>query len=199
MRCEVKDRFQIMQQLVIIGGANGSGKTTLAREFVALEKFTYLGADEIACELNPKRPEMAAIAAARLFSQRFSSLIEKRESLIVESTLSGLSLRKCIEKAKKFGYNINILFVYLDSPDLCVQRVAARVAKGGHHVPEEDIKRRHARSNANFWHTYKNLANEWALFNNGEEGIVQVAASTQSGIIVLDEARFKQWQRMVKI
>ena len=188
-----------MQQLVIIGGANGSGKTTLAREFVALEKFTYLGADEIACELNPKRPEMAAIAAARLFSQRFSSLIEKRESLIVESTLSGLSLRKCIEKAKKFGYNINILFVYLDSPDLCVQRVAARVAKGGHHVPEEDIKRRHARSNANFWHTYKNLANEWALFNNGEEGIVQVAASTQSGIIVLDEARFKQWQRMVKI
>jgi len=188
-----------MQQLVIIGGANGSGKTTLAREFVALEKFTYLGADEIARELNAERPEMAAIAAARLFSQRFSELIEKRESLIVESTLSGLSLRKWIEKAKKFGYDINILFVYLDSPDLCVQRVAARVAKGGHHVPEDDIKRRYARSNDNFWYTYKNLANEWALFNNGQEGIVQVAATTQRGIIVLDEARFKQWQRMVKI
>jgi predicted ABC-type ATPase len=188
-----------MQQLVIIGGANGSGKTTLAREFVALEKFTYLGADEIAGELNPERPEMAAIAAARLFSKRFSSLIERRESLIVESTLSGLSLRKWIGKAKEFEYNINILFVYLDSPDLCVQRVAVRVAKGGHDVPEDDIKRRYARSNANFWHTYKNLANEWALFNNGDEGIVQVAVSTQSAIMVLEAAMFNQWQRMVKI
>jgi predicted ABC-type ATPase len=44
-------------KLIIIGGANGSGKTTLAREFVLVDKIEYLGADEIARELNPKNPE----------------------------------------------------------------------------------------------------------------------------------------------
>ena len=57
--------------LIIIGGANGSGKTTLAREFVKLENLTYLGADEIASELNQQNHEKAAIEAARVFSQRF--------------------------------------------------------------------------------------------------------------------------------
>ena len=64
--------------LVIIGGANGSGKTTLAREFVALEHFTYLGADEIARELNPQQPEKVAIDAARVFSQRFGQFCKIR-------------------------------------------------------------------------------------------------------------------------
>ena len=137
--------------LVIIGGANGSGKTTLAREFVALEHFTYLGADEIARELNPQQPEKVAIDAARVFSQRFGKFLGKRKSFIVEATLSGLSLRKWIEKARDLDYAVKILFVYLSSPQLCVQRVAVRVAKGGHDVAEADIKRRFARANFNFW------------------------------------------------
>lgn len=184
--------------LIIIGGANGSGKTTLAREFVALEKVTYLGADEIARELNAQQPEKVAIEAARLFSQKFGEYLEKRESLIVESTLSGLSLRKWIEKARSFEYAVKILFVYLSSPELCVQRVAARVAKGGHDVPEADIKRRFARANFNFWHVYKDLANEWNLFYNAGDNIIQVAGGDRNGKIVLDEARFAEWNKTVK-
>ena len=53
----------------IIGGANGSGKTTLAREFVLVDKIEYLGADEIARELNPNQPETEAIAAARILAK----------------------------------------------------------------------------------------------------------------------------------
>ncbi len=184
--------------LVIIGGANGSGKTTLAREFVALEKFTYLGADEIARELNPQQPEKVAIEAARLFSQRFGKFVEKRESLIVESTLSGLSLQRWIEKARGFGYAVKILFVYLSSPQLCVQRVAARVAKGGHDVPEADIQRRFARANSNFWHVYRNHADEWNLFYNAGDNIIQVAGGDRSGEMILDEARFAEWKEMVR-
>lgn len=90
-------------QLIIIGGANGSGKTTLAHEFVAEENLTYLGADEIAREIKPESPEAAAIKAARVFSQRFDEYLEKGESLIVESTLSGLSLRKWLERARSLG------------------------------------------------------------------------------------------------
>lgn len=185
-------------QLIIIGGANGSGKTTLAIEFVRLENYTYLGADEIARELNAGNPEKAAIEAARLFSQRSGELLGKRETLIVESTLSGTSLRKWIEKGRSFDYVVKILFIYLNSSELCVRRVEARVAKGGHNVPKADIIRRFSRANFNFWHVYKDLADEWSLFYNAGDGISQVAGGDRAGEIVLDEARFIKWKEMVK-
>jgi predicted ABC-type ATPase len=153
--------------LIVIGGANGSGKTTLAREYILVENLPYLG-DQIAFKLNPEDVASVAIEAGRLFVQIIDESISKKDSFILESTLSGLSLRKWINKAREAGYNISILFVFLDSPEVCIRRVASRVSKGGHHVPDEDIVRRYTRSNNNFWHTYKNLANGWSLFNNGD-------------------------------
>lgn len=184
--------------LILIGGANGSGKTTLAREYISVENLPYLGADQIAFELNPENVESVAIAAGRLFIQKIADSIEKHESFIVESTLSGLSLRKWIALARKSGYSVSILFVYLDSADVCIQRVSARVAKGGHHVPDEDIIRRYHRSNQNFWHVYRELADDWSLFNNADSGIVQIASSHENETVILDNERFKRWLEMVK-
>ena len=106
-------------KLIIIGGANGSGKTTLAREIVANFGIKYLGADEIAAELNAAQPEKVAIEAARIFSKRFEDSLESGESLIVESTLSGLSLKKYLIKARKNNFSVSIFFVYLDSLSSC--------------------------------------------------------------------------------
>ena len=184
--------------LTIIGGANGSGKTTLAREFVAEGNLQYLGADDIARELNPLDLADAASGAARIFSRRLGEHLENRTSLVVESTLSGLSLRNWIEKARAFDYRVRILFVYLDSPELCLQRIAARVAKGGHDVPEIDVRRRFDRSNRNFWDSYKNLADEWNLFFNTGDSFEQIAAADAEGIIIFDEERYLQWLKMVK-
>jgi predicted ABC-type ATPase len=70
-----------MKEIIIIGGANGSGKTTFARELVAESGVRYLGADEIAAELNAESPEIVAIEAARIFSKRLDQAIENGESL----------------------------------------------------------------------------------------------------------------------
>lgn len=185
-------------KLIIIGGANGSGKTTFAREIVANFGINYLGADEIAAELNAAEPEKVAIEAARIFSKRLNESIENGESLIVESTLSGLSLKKFLLKARRKNFDVSIFFVSLDSAELCVQRVSARVAKGGHHVPSEDVRRRFVRSNQNFWHLYKDLADDWFLFFNAGDSFEQVSNGDENGVIIIDEARFKQWQKMVK-
>ena len=88
------------QTLIILGGANGSGKTTLAKEYISIEKFPYLGADQIAYDLNPSDVESVAIEAGRLFIKRIADSIEERRSFIVESTLSGLSLRKWIGRLR---------------------------------------------------------------------------------------------------
>ncbi len=184
-------------RIIIIGGANGSGKTTLAREYVAVENIKYLGADEIASELNKAEPENAAIKAARLFSQRLDEMLENRESVIVESTLSGLSLQRRIEKARKFGYSVEVVFVYLDSAELCVQRVATRVANGGHHVPPEDVRRRFVRANRNFWNIYKEIADEWNLFFNVADSFQQIVAADREGVIIFDEERYAEWLKMV--
>ena len=106
--------------LIIIGGANGSGKTTFAREIVANTGNKYLGADEIAAGLNALQPEKVAIEAARIFSKRLNDWLESGESLIVESTLSGLSLKKYLVKAHENKFTVSIFFVYLDSAELCV-------------------------------------------------------------------------------
>lgn len=185
-------------KLIIIGGANGSGKTTLACEFVAVDKIEYLGADEIARELNPQNPEAEAISAARIFSQRLDDYLENRKSVLVESTLSGLSLRKHLVKAREKNFEITILFVYLDSPELCVQRVAVRVAKGGHHVPETDVKRRFKRANVNFWQSYTKLADDWSLFYNTGEKIVQIAEGTSENVVILDEKEYQKWLKLAE-
>lgn len=184
--------------LVIIGGANGSGKTTFAREIVANSGIKYLGADEIATELNAAAPEKVSIEAARIFSKRLDASLESGEPLIVESTLSGLSLKKFLVKARANKFSISIFFVYLDSVELCVQRIAARVAKGGHHIPPEDVRRRYSRSNRNFWHLYKELADDWFLFLNAGDSFEQVSNGDENGVTIVDEARYEQWLEIVK-
>lgn len=63
--------------LIVIGGANGSGKTTLAREYISVENLPYLGADQIAYELNPENVESVAIEAGRLFIRKIEDSINK--------------------------------------------------------------------------------------------------------------------------
>ena len=179
--------------LILIGGANGSGKTTLARQYISEQNLLYLGADQIAFELNPDNVESVAMDAGRLFIKKIDETLASRISFILESTLSGLSLQKWIRKARESGYFVKLAFVYLDSLNLCIKRVSARVSRGGHHVPAEDIVRRYSRSNRNFWHHYKDLSDEWKLFNNVDATIIPIATGDGSGIIVADDARFEIW------
>ena len=168
------------KEIVIVSGANGSGKTTFAKPYVERLGYDFLNADEIAKKIEDKGQKNALIQAGRIFFQRLNNYIEEGQSFVIETTLSGTYINKVAKKAILQGYRIKVIYIFLDNPELCVERVKTRVVKGGHDVPEEDIIRRFYRSKSNFWDNFTSIANEWIMFYNGDEGFQQVALGNRS-------------------
>ncbi len=173
-------------QLLIVGGPNGSGKTTLALEYADELALPYVGADAIAAKLNPSNPAAAQIKAARQFICTLEEHIVQTRSFVCESTLSGLTMQNFVASARDAGYVINVAFLFVDSADVCVARVAERVRAGGHTVPETDIRRRFGRSIRNFWTIYRELADNWVLLYNGFTTLQDIAVGSGNQTVVRD-------------
>jgi predicted ABC-type ATPase len=153
---------------IIIAGPNGAGKTTFAREFLPKDArvIHFVNADLIATGLSPLRPEVAALAAGRLFLKEIDRLATARLDFAFESTLSGLVYLNRLKRWKAAGYRIEIVYLRLSSPRLALRRIAARVKQGGHNVPRSDVLRRFTRSWNNFQNVYQLLADEWTVYDN---------------------------------
>lgn len=176
------------KRLVIVGGPNGAGKTTLARAYAEEHALRYLGADDIAAQLNPTAPAAVRVAAARAFSREMRAALVAEESLVVESTLSGGSLGEHLNRARQAGYALTVVMVFLDSEELCLRRVAQRVSAGGHDVPEVDVRRRFRRSLQQFMQRYRLLGDDWWVVFNGETGYITVAEGSGGQVAqVFDE------------
>lgn len=164
--------------LCILGGCNGSGKTTLARELLPrLGLMRFLNADEIARGLSPLDPTLSAFRAGRLLLEEVRSLIASKASFALESTLSGKTHVALIREAKARGYRILMHYIVIGSATQAVARVALRVKLGGHHVPEDDIRRRFDRSRQHFLTDYLPLADEWGLWDNQAPPALKIASS----------------------
>jgi len=177
--------------LIIVGGPNGCGKSTFATEHAKETGIRYVGADQIADQLDQDNPTSVKIEASRQFVSTIRQSIENRDSLVIESTLAGKSLRKTINDAKSVGYRVSIIFVFLDSEDMCIERVHQRVLLGGHDVPETDIRRRYSRAIVNFWSIYRLLADFWLLVYNSDLRPENVAFGTAQNTIIQNHHLFE--------
>jgi predicted ABC-type ATPase len=153
---------------ISIAGPNGAGKTTFAQEFLPRDAgiIHFVSADLIASGLSPLRPELAGMAAGRLFLAELNRLASMRADFAFETTLSGLGYLKHLRRWKTAGYNIQIIFLQIASPRLALRRIAARVKQGGHNVPRDDVIRRFARGWRNFQTAYRPQADTWAVYDN---------------------------------
>lgn len=188
----------VEKELIIIAGANGSGKTTFAIPYVEELEYDFLNADEIAKKLSSQGFDNPLIKAGRIFFTKLSEYIEQENSFVVETTLSGNYVKKIAKKAKLKGYKVQVIYIFLESEELCVERVKARVIKGGHNVPEEDIKRRYFRSKENFWEHFTVLANSWILLQNGINGFQSVAIGQEDDYSIENELLFKLFKSIEK-
>jgi predicted ABC-type ATPase len=169
----------LKKKCYILAGPNGAGKTTFANEFLPIEAecLNFINADLIAKGLSPFQPEKMAIEAGRLLIERIAECIRKNESFAFETTLSGKGYIKQIEDWKKIGYEIIIYFLKLPTVEFAMERVKLRVSRGGHNVPEEDIRRRFQRGLVNFNMFYKQLADSWIVFDTSAKTLAIIDES----------------------
>ena len=127
---------------IILGGPNGSGKSSA---FAKLKlEGVWINADEIAKTLpesdDGKSKERRASEAAL---RKIAEMIETRQSFIFETTLSSQQSLRLMRDAKAAGFTVGLYYTALDSVETNIERVRQRVLKGGHNIPEDDIRRRH--------------------------------------------------------
>ena len=148
------------KQLFMIGGPNGAGKTTTSFSIMPeiLQCDEYVNADTIASSLSPFRPETMAMRAGRLMLQRINDLANKDSSFAFETTMASKTFHLLLKSCKRVGYQINLLYLWLSSPELSIERVKERNLMGGHSIPDRVIRRRYYRSMYNFTYVYMPLA-----------------------------------------
>jgi predicted ABC-type ATPase len=175
----MKSFLSIKPIVVILGGPNGAGKTTGALTILPQELRIphFVNADLIARGLSPLDPTLADFDAARIMLERIRKLREHRENFALETTLASKSLVPFLRECKMVGYETRLIFVALDSPETAIRRVAIRVAKGGHDIPEETIRRRFFRGLRNFFGMYCDEVDYWTLLDNSRDTLKTVVAS----------------------
>jgi predicted ABC-type ATPase len=156
-----------MPTIYIIAGPNGAGKTTAAYNLLpeVFDTVEFVNADEIARGLSPFNFEGVTFQAGRIMIERLHQLLKEERSFAFETTLSGVTYLELIKLAKLAGYKIILFFIWLENFQLAKSRVAERVRKGGHNIPEDVIERRYEKGIKNF-SKYSFQANDWYVFDN---------------------------------
>ena len=180
-----------MQKLYIIAGCNGAGKTTASYTMLPelLHCHEFVNADEIARGLSPFNPDSMAIEAGRLMLRRINDLLEEGSDFAFETTLSTRTYQKFIDRAHERGYFVSLLYFWLPSPELAIERVARRVVEGGHNIPTDVIRRRYHSGLRNLTWLYTPVCDYWAIYDNNaaDEKVRMIASGERDKIICVED------------
>lgn len=182
-----------MPRLYIISGCNGSGKTTASYTLLPnlLECTQFVNSDEFAKSLSPFDPTSASITASRYMLMKINYLLGRYEDFAIETTLATRSLLKIIEEAQSMGYEVHILYFWLNSPELAIKRVKDRVASGGHNIPDNVVRRRYVMGLQYFFDTYSPICDKWTLADNSKSPFSIVAEGTRKLKYIKDNEKFR--------
>jgi predicted ABC-type ATPase len=175
-------------RVALVAGINGAGKTTASQEVLSkiLKIQAFVNADTIARGLNAFDPESEAGRAGRIMLAQLDELAAARRDFSFETTLAARTYSAFLSKLKSAGYEVHLYYFWLDSPETAIARVALRVRSGGHHIPEDTIRRRYSRSVDNFFRLYRPLCNYWRVYDNSGEYSRFIAFGNETEETILD-------------
>ena len=157
--------FEHTPQLLVFAGPNGSGKSTITK----FQKIVgeYVNADKI-----KKAKNCSDLEAAQEAERVRELLLKNRMDFTFETVLSTPRNLLLLQRAHGSGYTIRVIFVLTNDPSINVQRVAERVSKGGHDVPEDKIRSRYDKSLNNIKELYKIVDDLFVFDNSGAEPVL---------------------------
>lgn len=149
----------------LLAGPNGVGKTTYALRHLreVSGSINFVNLDEIARGLSPLLPTAGQTDAARIALARAHRFIAGRQTFAMETTLSGLTHLRLLDEALAAGMRTAMLYFSVRSPEISLERIARRVAEGGHDVADDIVRRRHDRSHGNL-PAYAARCDLWRLY-----------------------------------
>lgn len=127
--------------------------------------------------------------------ERLHELAAQHRSFAFETTLASRSFAPWLAELIVRAYEFRLVFLWLRSADLAVQRVADRVRLGGHDVPEQTVRRRYAAGLKNFFSLYRPLATTWRMYDNSiEGGMRSIAVGEGTNVTRVDDEA--TWRRI---
>jgi predicted ABC-type ATPase len=197
---EISDVLSRVPLVVVLAGPNGAGKSTsapyLLKDALTVEQF--VNADTIAQGLSAYQPETAAVAAGRIMLDRLRELAKARRDFAFETTLSGRSYARWLRDFHASGYRRHLVFLSLPSAELAIARVADRVRRGGHHIPDNVVRRRFVAGLKNLFTVYMDVVDRWTVYDNADVMSPRLIASRSNGSPT-SVANPAAWQRMKEL
>jgi len=187
-----------MPNVIVIAGPNGAGKSTLAPALLrdTLNIPEFVNADTIAEGLSAFAPEDASFDAGRVMLGRLNDLANAGEDFAFETTLASRFYAGWIKKLRSSDYRASLIFLWLDSVELAIGRVEARVRAGGHSIPEGTIRRRYERGVNNLFELYLPIMDSWKVFDAGGAQPKEIARFTRKeGEIISNTELWTRIQR----
>jgi len=166
-----------MPNLFIIAGCNGAGKTTASFTIFPdiLNCKEFVNADNIAAGISPFNVEGVAIEAGKIMLMRIKELLEAKADFALETTLATRSYASLVKRAQAAGYSVTLIYIWLSSPEVALQRVKERVLHGGHNIPADVVLRRYYRGIKNLFNLFMPICDAWILADNSQGRLTTVA------------------------
>ena len=187
-------------QVYIIAGPNGSGKTTFALKF--LPKYAdcpaFINADTIARGLSGFSPDAVALRAGRILLEQIESYASRSVGFAFETTLSGIHYLSRLKSLKKQGYAIHLFFLWIPDVRLSLARIASRVKRGGHDIPEKVVRRRFHKGIGNLFRHYRPTLDSWMLFDNSGDTPQDIAEEKQGELRIFDRDLYEKILRLAE-
>jgi predicted ABC-type ATPase len=178
----------------VLAGTNGSGKSSIGGALMRASGVDYFNPDEVARSILAEQPSVSTQEANAQAWATGKHLLERaiaeRINFRFETTLGGNTITQRLEHAADKGLEVRIWYVGLSSPELHLERVRARVARGGHDIPEADIRRRYQTSQLNLIRLMPKLR-ELKVFDNSEEGAPSKRGPRPKLVLHLERGRIR--------
>lgn len=193
-------------KLYIVSGCNGAGKTTASYTLLPqmLNCYEFVNSDEFAKALAPFGPEKVAVRASRLMLRKIKYLFDKRADFGIETTLASRTLLKMIQQAKEDGYEVTLLYLWLNSPEIAKERIKARIAVGGHNIDPETVIRRYYIGLRYLFDDYIPLCDRWILADNSEMDFKIIAegkklSNVKEKVVIKNQASFEMMKNFAEM